>query len=161
MTEVEYNFFKAFDALHRLKISSMLPGIPHAEYGTLHTIEHAANEKNGEVVTVSEIVKRLQVAPPAVSRCLKSLEEKNYIIRKTDKADRRNTSLELTKEGRLVLDEADNIMRGFCKAVIGEMGEENVKALSGYLEKFRETCETEIAKRQYKDRKGDNNAKNI
>lgn len=161
MTDVEYNFFKAFDSLHRLKISSMLPGIPHAEYGTLHTIENVAKEKKGEVVTASELVKRLQVAPPAVSRCLKSLEEKNYITRKTDKTDRRNTSVELTQAGRAVLEEADDIMRSFCKAVIGEMGEENMKALSNYLEKFRETSENEIAKRQYKDRKGDNNAKNI
>lgn len=59
MTDVEYNFFKAFDSLHRLKISSMLPGIPHAEYGTLHTIENVAKEKKGEVVTASELVKRL------------------------------------------------------------------------------------------------------
>lgn len=69
--------------------------------------------------------------------------------------------MELTQAGRAVLEEADDIMRSFCKAVIGEMGEENMKALSNYLEKFRETSENEIAKRQYKDRKGDNNAKNI
>ena len=84
--------FSIFNRFRRLKISSILPGVSSVEMGTLKTIEHCRKEKEMDTkaadakesetkaadakVTVSEVVRHMRVAAPAVSRTLRSLEEK-------------------------------------------------------------------------------------
>lgn len=106
-------------------------------------------------VKVSWLVKKSHVPAPAISRTLRSLEQKGFIERTADKEDRRNTFVSLTEAGAAVNREIDSIMEGFADAVFGNMGEETMQKLNGYLRQFLETSRAEIEKRRYTDKKTD------
>lgn len=146
----ENRFFEIMDSFRRLKMSSLLPGITHAEYGIMHTIHCVQEKTKNKQVTVSEIVRAMHVAAPAVSRCLNGLEQKNYIVRTTNPIDRRNIYLELTVTGQEVLTEAEACMSAFFGAVIHKMGEENMRQLCSYMEQLLLITREEIETRQYK-----------
>lgn len=160
-------FFRVVHSFRKLNISTMLPDLTHAELGTMSMIAKCKEDAAGEGVKVSELVARMEVAAPAVSRTLKKLEEKEYIIRSVDKDDRRNTYVELTSEGTAIMMESKEIMHGFADAVLGEMGEENINRLIDYLRELHALAIREIDKRKYDNRKYDNrkdeteNGKNI
>lgn len=152
MHEEEREFFEILNSFRKLNISSMLPDISQGDYGTLRAIQCCEKKNDTDGVKVSEVSKRMNAAPPAVSRCLRSLEEKDFIIRAVDKSDRRNTYVALTEEGRNRLSEADEIMSKFSKAVFGQMGEETMNLLNSYLKELRETAKSEISVRKYQKR---------
>jgi DNA-binding MarR family transcriptional regulator len=145
-------FFRVVHSFRKLNISTMLPDLTHAELGTLSMIAKCKEDGNAEGVKVSELVTRMDVAAPAVSRTLKKLEEKKYIIRTVDKNDRRNTYVELTPEGTDIMLESKEIMHDFADAVLGEMGEENMNRLITYLKDLQNLAMREIDKRKYNNR---------
>lgn len=146
--------FSIFNRFHRLKISSILPGVSSVEMGTLKTIEHCRKEKEPDSksidakVTVSEVVRYMRVAAPAVSRTLRSLEEKNYVERMVCEGDRRNVYVRVTEEGKEVLNECNRILSELLKSVTEKMGEEDMNRLIGYLNKLEQIAELEIEKRR-------------
>lgn len=146
-------FFRVVHSFRKLNISTMLPDLTHAELGTLSMIAKCNEDGNAQGVKVSELVNRMEVAAPAVSRTLKKLEEREYIIRKVDKNDRRNTYVELTLEGEAIMKESKEIMHDFADAVLGEMGEENMNRLIAYLKDLQNMAMKEIDKRKYSNRK--------
>lgn len=146
--------FSIFNRFRRLKISSILPGVSSVEMGTLKTIEHCRKEKEMDIkaadakVTVSEVVRYMRVAAPAVSRTLRSLEEKNYVERMVCEGDRRNVYVRVTEEGKEILNECNRILSELLKSVTEKMGEEDMNRLVGYLNKLEQTAELEIEKRR-------------
>lgn len=156
--------FSIFNRFRRLKISSILPGVSSVEMGTLKTIEHCRKEKEMDTkaadakesetkaadakVTVSEVVRYMRVAAPAVSRTLRSLEEKNYVERMVCEGDRRNVYVRVTEEGKEILNECNRILSELLKSVTEKMGEEDMNRLIGYLNKLEQTAELEIEKRR-------------
>ena len=58
-----------------------------------------------------------------------NLEEKGYVERITDKEDRRVVYLNLTKEGKDILDEVDNEFKNFTQKIVEEMGEEDTDTM--------------------------------
>lgn len=132
--------------------------------GTLKTIEHCRKEKEMATketdakepdsksidakVTVSEVVRYMRVAAPAVSRTLRSLEEKNYVERMVCEGDRRNVYVRVTEEGKEVLNECNRILSELLKSVTEKMGEEDMNRLIGYLNKLEQIAELEIEKRR-------------
>ena len=141
--------FSIFNRFHHLKISSILPGVSSVEMGTLKTIEHCRKEKEmdakvtGVKVKVSEVVRYMRVAAPAVSRTLRSLEEKNYVERMVCEGDRRNVYVRVTEEGKEILNECNRILSELLKSVTEKMGEEDMNRLIGYLNKLEQTAELE------------------
>lgn len=157
MEEMQNRLFRAFLAFKKLHISSVLPGINVADLSTLKTLKklERSHEADGSGVSVSEIVGELNVPAPAVSRSLRSLEEKDYVLRYTNKKDRRNTCVELTDQGEAVLEESMEIMCDLGDAVFRQMGEEDMERMIAYFVKFQNVAKTEIEKRRYyKDEKG-------
>ncbi len=155
-------FFRVVYSFKKLNISKMMPDITHAELGTMSMIYRCREESSDGGVKVSDLVNRMEVAAPGVSRTLKKMEEKGYIIRSVDKTDRRNTYVELTPKGEEVLKEARTIMHDFAEAVLGKMGVENVNHLIEYLKNLQVLAQNEIEKRKYNGRKDSaENEKNI
>lgn len=140
-------FYEAFHRFRKLDITSMLPELSGSDFRTLMTIECIRKEADGKRVRVSELAKRMHVAPPAASRNLKGLEERELIERVTDKKDRRNTYVELTKEGERILADAERTMDEFSQAVFERLDEGNMKRLIAYLNEIYEVSEQEIKKR--------------
>ena len=157
MKDEQKEFFEVLISFRKLNISSMLPNITHGDFCILKRINQCSQSSGleSEKVKVSDIVKQLMVPPSAVSRGLRSLEERELIVRTVDKKDRRNTFVELTPAGKDMVDQVDEIMTDFADAVCGNLGQDTMRKLNGYLRQLRETAMTEIEKRKYKGEKGE------
>lgn len=141
------NTFKRFN---RLRIGTMIENLNHSDFATLMNIECCEKEcsKNDEEVKVSMVTDRMHVNSTAVSRSLKSLEEKGYIERRVGRKDRRITYVSLTEEGRRVLKEATKKLDDFTDAVFKKFGEENIESLMYHLDRLYEVAAGEIELRK-------------
>lgn len=146
-------FFRVVHSFKKLNISIMLPDLTHAELGTLSMIAHCKEDNHGSGVKVSDVVTCMEVPAPAVSRTLKKMEKRGFIIRTVDKDDRRNTYIEMTPKGESILKESKKIMHDFADAVLGELGEEKMNRLIAYLKNLQAVALEEIEKRKYNSRK--------
>ena len=122
----------------------MLTGVSEIEFKTMSAISRIS--KSGDV-KVSDIAKYLELSAPAVSRTMKSLEEKEYIERHTDKQDRRNIIVKLTSKGedrqKIWMKEFEE----FSEAVFTRLGEAKSNQLLEDLEVFVQASKDEIKKR--------------
>ena len=105
-----------------------------------------AQEPDG--VTVSEIVARLGVEQPTVTRSLTRLEQGRWFVRQPVPGDRRATRIQLTDKGRSVIPEIEAAWRMLADTVTAGMASEQQAILVELLEKVREnllslTAETE------------------
>lgn len=108
------------------------------------SVSQDAEEAKGAYV--SEIARKLKISTPAVSKMLKGLEEKQFIIRRTDERDRRNTIVSITPEGEAARQKVFEQMDNFAKNTVDRMGEENVKELVRLLEDYTEIVREESVK---------------
>ncbi len=157
MKAEQKEFFDIMTSFRKLNISSMLPEISHGDFSILKVIhccrENCSPERQG--VKVSDVVKRTMLPAPAVSRSLRTLEEKELVVRTVDREDRRNTFVEITPAGDALLREIEEIMTSFADAVFGNLGEETIRKLNSYLQEFLEAARKEIDKRKRDDKKGE------
>jgi len=69
-----------------------------------------------------------------ISRTLKTLENKNYIIK--EKIDRKTFIIKLSSLGEEVLKKTNNIVDNFRKKILEEFDKEDISNLYKYLEKI-------------------------
>ena len=131
--------------LHKLKLGNMLTGISEIEFKTMSAISRIS--KSGDV-KVSDIARYLELSAPAVSRTMKSLEEKEYIERHTDKQDRRNTFVKLTAKGEEQLKAWMKIFEEFSEAIFARLGDEKSNQLLEDLEAFVKASKEEMKARE-------------
>lgn len=159
MNSVASEFFDVFSSFRKLRVSALFPeGISHGEYEILRMIERCQKNADGDGVTVSAVGKRIHMIAPAVSRYLRTLEDKQLIERSVNKNDRRNIYLTITPKGSAMIAEVTAAMDDFSEAVFARMGDENMARLTSYLKDLEKTCEEEIEKR--KDSKREQAEKN-
>ncbi len=131
--------------LHKLKFGNMLTGISEIEFKTMSAISRISNSGD---VKVSDIARYLELSAPAVSRTMKSLEEKEYIERHTDKQDRRNTFVKLTAKGEEQLKAWMKIFEEFSEAIFARLGDEKSNQLLEDLEAFVKASKEEMKARE-------------
>lgn len=134
--------------LHKLKFANLLSGVSELEFKAMACINKMKNME--EQVKVSDIVKYLELSPPAISRVMKTLEEKNFIERHTDKEDRRNTNVTLTAEGKRQFKEWTKEFEDVSLAVFEKLGEEKSNQLLNIMEEFVQATKDEISRRSAK-----------
>ena len=104
------------------------------------------------------MAKTMRCMPSAVSRTLKTLEEKNLIRRFLNAEDRRNTHVKLTDQGRRKLQELDQIMKAFIDKVLGKMDQRELDLAKRILTQLYFSMEEELeAVKQQKRRKDTGN----
>lgn len=131
--------------LHKLKLSNILTGISEIEFKTMSAISRIS--KSGDV-KVSDIARYLELSAPAVSRTMKSLEEKEYIERHTDKQDRRNIFVKLTAKGEKQLKAWMKVFEEFSEAIFARLGDEKSNQLLEDLEAFVKASKEEMKARE-------------
>ena len=131
--------------MHKLKFGNMLTGVSEIEFKTMSAISRIS--KSGDV-KVSDIARYLELSAPAVSRTMKSLEEKEYIERQTDKQDRRNTFVKLTAKGEEQLKAWMKIFEEFSEAIFARLGDEKSNQLLEDLEAFVKASKEEMKARE-------------
>ena len=131
--------------MHKLKFGNMLTGVGEIEFKTMSAISRIS--KSGDV-KVSDIARYLELSAPAVSRTMKSLEEKEYIERHTDKQDRRNTFVMLTTKGEEQQKTWMKSFEEFSEAIFARLGDEKSNKLLEDLEAFVKASKEEMKARE-------------
>lgn len=152
MDDLFTRFFSALYQFHKLHMGDLVPDITKLEGMTMSAIKHCSGEKGKEELTVSELTAKLKAKGPAVSRTLKTLEDKGYIERDVNKADRRNTYVKLTISGKQKVEEYEQIMSSFAHAVIAKIDRDDMEQMIECLNELYEASREEIADRKMKQK---------
>ncbi|MCG9651276.1 MarR family transcriptional regulator [Vibrio brasiliensis] len=96
-----------------------------------------ANEKGREGVYQSELVTKEQIvgAKSQVSRLIQDLVEKDYLLRRVDPNDRRQTYLIMTHEGMKVLQQVEEIILKRKNSYLHSLSPEEYRTLLVLLHK--------------------------
>lgn len=149
MKDTYRELMEAMHMFHRLNISLILPHLSKNEFYMMRGIQHMeqqAQEQELPGIAMSKLAKMVHALPPAVSRTIKSLEERGYVERYVSRKDRRNTMVRLTEEGKEVVAESRKIMEAFAERVFAQTDEEELKRACAYFRSLYETADEEIKK---------------
>lgn len=102
------------------------------------------NDHPDEGLRVSELGKRAHMSPPALSRCLRQLENGGLIRRSFDPADRRTLQVHLTEEGALRASQTEQENFPCFDRVFAAMGEKDTSELVRLMKTFSELLDKEI-----------------
>lgn len=149
MDELYGEFFAALDSMRKIRVGDLFPDMTQADSVTLLSIEHL-NKKKKEGVTVSDLAEKARTKPSAVSRTLKTLEERGLIARTINQADRRNTYVTLTEEGSATCEKFRRTMCEFGKAVIDRMDADDMRRMIAYINRLNQVAQEEIEARKNK-----------
>ena len=114
-------------------------GLRKSEFVMLEIIERE-NGNREQGVLASDIAKRLRITAPAVSKMLRSMEEK----------DRRNTRVSITPDGKEAEQQVRRQMQEFITGVIERLGEERTKELIHLMNRYTEIMQEENQNRKRK-----------
>ena len=155
---MEQNVWEALHMFRKLNIGSILPHLNKGEFVLMNGINHVQKKIGSEHgVKMSELAEYIHALPPAVSRSIKALEEKEYVRRYVDQKDRRNTLVEITEAGQEVLQESNEIVDEFIRRVFEKTDKEEMARLVNYIYQQYDLAKRELEKireSQKKEKKG-------
>ncbi len=128
------------DRLHRMAIEAQIEklGIHRSQ----HFILMQLSREDGEV-SQSEIAKKLDVSPAAVTVTLKKLEKSGLIERRTAEEDARTKIITLTDAGRKTVEKTHRLFLEVDEQMCGGMTDAELEALCGYLSKMTENLKAQ------------------
>lgn len=139
-------FMKAMSRFRKMDYSVLHPGAGNGEFAALELIScHSRQQGTLYGVYVSELLKVMDVSAPALSRLLRSMEQKGLFVREIDPDDRRSTCVHLTPAGQLARDRGHTLMLGFASRVVKGMGEEEFRQMIALWNRFGDVMESEIS----------------
>jgi DNA-binding MarR family transcriptional regulator len=131
-------FLQMFYYLKSVKISNLFSeDIAFAEYVMLQMITEMSNETGSTDVRVSDIVKRVEVTPQAVSKFINLAARKGYIERFEYESDRRSIGIRITDLGSAVLSKTSEDLTAFRKSVLNEFSEEELATMTELMSKLK------------------------
>lgn len=149
MEKMYEELFRSMHQFRKLNVGAMLPGITKQEFITMGVILNKG--KDGKI-TISELAAKAQVLPSAISRTLRGLEEKGYVVRTINQKDRRNTYVELTAKGEETARQSKQTMHDYGVAVMSQLNEQDMERLIQYMDNIYDIAEKEIETRKWKER---------
>lgn len=100
--------------------------MPKSEFKIMYHIRKNQNESD-TLLTSREIADLMNVSSPAISRTVKGLVAKNWIVQEDNPEDRRNIFLKLTDEGLRNYNRATQRMEKSLKLIFEEFTEDELK----------------------------------
>ena len=145
--EIHSSLLQMFYFIKTMKISGLFSeDISFAEYVMLQLITDMSNETGSPDVWVSDIVKRVEVTPQAVSKFMHLAANKGYIERFENESDRRSIGVRMTDRGRAVLNKTGEELTAFCDSVFKEFSEEELATMYGLMSKLQIAAQMNYAK---------------
>ena len=99
----------------------------------------AAVSADGATVTVKSLAEALRLDHSTMSRVVADCEADGLLVRGSDPADRRRTTIALTPDGDSLVADALGLRVWFMDEVLAEWPEADVEALTGMLERVVHT----------------------
>ena len=120
----------------RMDYSVLHPGVGNMEFAVLEMI-HKLSAQHDAIygAAISDLQKKMEILPSALSRLLRGMEEKGLCVRSIDPKDRRSSYVSLTETGQERREQG----------VVERMGEGRFRELIKQWERFGDVLETEIA----------------
>ena len=116
--------------LRRMDWSKITPGVTQPEYLILTALHvHHQEDPESQGIYVSALGDELCVSVSMISKLLRTMEEKDWILRTVDKNSRRNTFVTLTDLGEEIYQTASQQMIAFHKGVVDSLGQEKFAQL--------------------------------
>ena len=123
------------------RLAHGLSGVTAGEFMVLLHIQRMQGE-NG--VRVSELSHHLRMSRPAISQILRSLEQKQLIVRETSKQDRRAVLVRMTEEGCARYRELTGRLTVRMDHVLEHFGSEKTEQLISLLNELTGILETDL-----------------
>ena len=137
-TLLAHEFMHILQHWGRISFSSnFLNSLTKGEFYVLQLLRRNAAFCPTKGITVSSLAGFMKVSPPAISRMVKNLEEKGFLTRTIDPADRRNTLILITPKGECIVDEQSAKLDDFMRNVVTQMGDEQTRQLIFLLKRLR------------------------
>jgi len=134
-------------AIKSMKVSNLISeDISFAEYILLQLIADIAAETETPEVWVSDIVKRVEVTPQAVSKFIRLAVRKGYLERFESSSDRRNAGVRITPRGREVLGKTTEELTLFYNSVFTEFSEEEKATMYSLMRKLLRVVQRDYPK---------------
>ncbi len=134
------NLSRLISILHNQKNSYM--NVQLKEFGLSHgqaiTLKIIYEENN---IKQEYLNKRLQIDKSAVTRILKTLEDKGFIIKKTSKEDKRNHVLSLTSKGKELYPKIKDVIKETTEMMIKDIDQNELILLEELLLKMKMNLE--------------------
>jgi DNA-binding MarR family transcriptional regulator len=115
--------------------------ISFAEYLMLRLITEIETESENTDVWVSDIVKRVNITPQAVSKFIHLSIRKGYIDQFENTSDRRSIGVKITESGRAVLSKTEEELTFFYNNIVNEFSEEERAAMHQLLNKLHKVVQ--------------------
>nr|WP_242836670.1 MarR family transcriptional regulator [Clostridium sp. BNL1100] len=127
-------FVETFEKLARAeRRKQSLFGLKQSEVRVLLCIEQLSHE-NKQVITVSEISKKMFVTSPTVTELIKSLSINGYIERSVDSQDKRVSDIKLTAKGEKIVQKLITYFTSLFSGLIEKIGVEQSETLLDLLD---------------------------
>lgn len=141
------SLLKMLHYIRRIKISNLTSeDISFAEYLMLRLIAEIETETGSTEVWVSDIVKRVEVTPQAVSKFIHLAISKGYIARIENANDRRSMGVSITERGRAVLNHTGEDLTVFYNNVFNEFSEEEKATMHSLMSKLQRVVQENYLK---------------
>lgn len=129
-------FVECFQVLMSFDPASMLSGsVNRSEIVVLHKALDCTLS-TGEYISVAEAAKKHGVSVSFISKTLKSLEEKGYIERLSDKNDRRSVRISVTESGRSIVDSFFGNLFSLLDRATKDFTKDEIETMIDFLERF-------------------------
>ena len=134
------NLSRLISILHNQKNSYMNVqlkeiGLSHGQAIALKIIYEENNIKQ------EDLNKRLQIDKSAVTRILKTLEDKQLIIKETSQEDKRNHILSLTSNGKMLYPQIKNVIKETTEVMLKDIDQNQQLHLEELLLKMKMNLE--------------------
>lgn len=134
------NLSRLISILHNQKNSYM--NIQLKEFGLSHgqaiTLKIIYEENN---IKQEDLNKRLQIDKSAVTRILKTLEDKQLIIKKISNEDKRNHILSVTSKGKILYPKIKNVIKETTEVMLKDIDQNQQLLLEELLLKMKMNLE--------------------
>ena len=136
--QIEQQMTVLLRRVQRIHISTSAGDVDleRSSYGILARLVDDGPQRLGALATA------FGLDPSTITRQVQSLEKLGLAVRRTDPADRRASILELTDEGREVLERTREHRRNRLFAVLSDWADQDRQEFGRLLKKFNEALDT-------------------
>jgi DNA-binding MarR family transcriptional regulator len=100
----------------------------------------AVIEGEGQPMLTGEVAARMHITSGTVTSLLDNLERKQYIVRTSDRDDRRRVLVDITPAAQAVLDEALPAIQQVARLLVDRIGPGRQQALLDILDEIRQAA---------------------
>jgi DNA-binding MarR family transcriptional regulator len=107
-------------------------GLSHAALNALAVIEG-----EGQPMLTGEVAARMHITSGTVTSLLDNLERKSYVVRSSDRGDRRRVLVDITPSAQALLDQALPAIQQVARRLTDRIGPQRQQALLDILDEVR------------------------